>query len=131
MKDAYIELAVCGLHMRGYQLNHQLTELNAVYDRKDKTLPFYRMKVIPGDIEKPFLMYHEKGFPIAVEVWRIPAGNLGSFLAGIPIPLGLGKISLQSGDVIGFVGQAGYGEDYKDISVYEGWETYISRQRDE
>ena len=127
MKDEYIEIAVCGLHMRGLELNHQLTDLGAYFVREDKTDPCYRMKVIPQEVQKPFLMYSQDGFSLAVEVWKIPESKLGLFLAGIPAPLGLGKIRLESGEVIGFTGQAGYGNDYADISEYGGWSNYLNR----
>lgn len=128
--EEYIEIAVCGLHMRGLSLNYQLTTLDAEFEREDKTTPSYRMKVIPGENEKPFLMYDEKGFSLLVEVWRIPVSKLGNFLAGIPAPLGLGKIMLASGEVIGFVGQAGFGKEFLDISEYGGWTNYINAKKD-
>lgn len=128
--EEYIEIAVCGLHMRGLSLNYQLTDLHAEFDREENTSPTYRMRVIPGAMEKPFLMYDEKGFSLLVEVWRIPVSKLGNFLAGIPAPLGLGRIKLTSKEVIGFVGQAGFGNNYVDISEYGGWAKYINAKKD-
>lgn len=128
--EEYVELAVCGLHMRGYSLNYQLLELGAGFVRDDKTKDCYRIKVHYDNIEKPFLMYSEHGKEIQVEVWRIPVDKLGRFMAGIPSPLSLGKIKLTKDEVIGFIGQAGYGDDYKDITSYGGWAGYISSRKE-
>ena len=88
------------------------------------------MKLLPGDVEKPFLMYSDNGKELTVEVWSIPVANLGVFLTGIPSPLGLGKIKLVSKEIIGFVGQAGYGDGYKDISSYGGWSGYVLSKKE-
>ncbi len=39
----------------------------------------------------------QHGAAIAVEVWELPSSQVGSFLAGIPAPLGLGKVELEDG----------------------------------
>lgn len=124
MADKYMELAVCGLHMRGMELEHQLLDLGGRFKACCKTGPHYRMKVVPGKPEKPFLTYCLDGSSLEVEVWELPVENMGVFLAGVPSPLALGKVRLESGEVVGFVGQAGYGDDYKDISEYGGWANY-------
>lgn len=123
-----VSLAVCGLHMRGLALNHQLTDLGASYQESIFTAPGYRMKLIEGTIEKPFLSACEDGYSFEVEIWKIPVSRLGEFLIGIPAPLALGKIRLSDGrEVTGFIGQAGYEQKLKDISEYGGWKNYTGQ----
>ncbi|MFS9669558.1 allophanate hydrolase, partial [Klebsiella pneumoniae] len=43
------------------------------------------------------LRVSEGGTAIEVEVWELPSRELGSFLTGIPAPLGLGKVQLADG----------------------------------
>jgi allophanate hydrolase len=69
----------------------------------------------------------EGGEGIEVEVWSIPAERFGSFVAGIPSPLGIGKVLLADGrQVPGFVceplGLAGA----QDITAFKGWRAYLA-----
>ena len=75
-EEEIVELAVCGLHMRGFALEHQLTGLGAVYDRTDHTAPVYRMVRTATEPEKPMLVCTQNGTELEVEVWRI--GRAGS-----------------------------------------------------
>lgn len=125
-EEEIVELAVCGLHMRGFALEHQLTGLGAVYDRTDHTAPVYRMVRTATETEKPMLVCAQNGTELEVEIWRIALSRIGSFLQMIPAPLGLGKMCLQDGqEVISFVGQAGAEEGLADISGYGGWRYYV------
>ena len=52
--------------------------------------------------------------------------HLGSFAAGIPAPLGIGKVELETGAVVcGFIceGYAAFGAT--DITGFGGWRAYI------
>jgi len=50
----------------------------------------------------------DKGSVIDVEVWRLPVAEYGSFVAGIPSPLGIGQVELDDGRVgQGFLCRAG------------------------
>ena len=54
----------------------------------------------------------ENGALIEVEVWEMAAREFGSFVAGIPAPLGIGTITLANGEPVqGFVC-----EQYADLS---------------
>jgi allophanate hydrolase len=68
----------------------------------------------------------EGGVAIAVEVWELPSSELGSFLTGIPAPLGLGKVQLADGRwESGFICEA-YGlEGAVNISHLGGWRAYL------
>lgn len=124
------EIAVCGLHMRGFGLEHQLTELCAIYDRTARTGAQYRMVKTNTEPAKPMLVCcAENGTALEVEVWKISVEQIGRFLQQIPAPLGLGKICLEDGSqVIGFVGQAGAEKGLHDISSFGGWRYYCDAE---
>ena len=47
---------------------------------------------------------NKQGAAIEVEVWELPVREFGSFVAGIPAPLGIGTIILADGAAVqGFV----------------------------
>jgi allophanate hydrolase len=67
------------------------------------------------------------GAAIEVEVWNLPQSQLGSFLALIPSPLGLGQITLASGEAVhGFLCEAAALEGAADISHHGGWRAYLA-----
>jgi len=69
------------------------------------------------------------GAPIEVEVWAIPTEHLGSFVAGIPAPLGIGKLELADGTrVPGFICEGLGVEGATDITHYGGWRAYLQRE---
>jgi allophanate hydrolase len=63
-----------------------------------------------------------------VEVWSLPTRELGSFVAAIPAPLGIGKVELADGRwESGFICDS-YGlEGATDISEFGGWRAWIQR----
>lgn len=117
-----IELAVCGLHMRGLALEHQLLELGAEFVEEAETAPYYKLIKLPTEPAKPGLIKTtENGKKIQVEVWNIPKSNLGEFLGKISAPLGLGRIQLEKKEVLGFICE-GYMEYIgEDISELGSW----------
>lgn len=121
-KDDMVELAVCGLHMRGFELEHQLLELGAEFEEETETAPYYKLIKLPTEPAKPGLIKTtDSGKKIQVEVWRIPKGSLGEFLEKIPSPLGLGRIQLEKKEVLGFLCE-GYMEHLgEDISELGSW----------
>ena len=63
---------------------------------------------------------------IELEVWAMPLAAVGSFLALIQSPLGLGSIELADGrQVHGFVCEAHALEGARDISSFGGWRAYL------
>ena len=104
-----LPIAVVGAHMTGMPLNGQLLERDARLSASTTTAPHYRLYALPGTTPpKPGLVRtRHGGFPIALEVWDIPQENVGSFLAAIPAPLGIGQIELADGSwVHGFLCEA-------------------------
>ena len=125
-----LRLAVCGAHMAGLPLNHQLTDRDAVFVKKAQTSDAYRFYALAGGPPaRPGLVRGAagSGAPIALELWDVPLAHVGSFLGGIPAPLGLGTIVLEDGSQVqGFMCEAIATADAKDITEMGDWRRYIA-----
>jgi allophanate hydrolase len=126
-----IAVAVCGAHLAGLPLNHQLLKLGAVLRERTHTATQYRFYALPGGPpHRPGLVrVAQQGVAIEVEVWSLPAAAFGSFVAQIPAPLTIGKVRLaDDSQVCGFLceGQAVHGA--LDISAHGGWRAYLASQ---
>ncbi len=127
-----IPVAVCGAHMQGLPLNPQLIERGAVLLEKTATAPEYRLYSLPGGPpHRPGLVAVDRdGAAIEVEVWLVPAGEFGSFVAAIPSPLGIGKLRLADGrQVSGFLCEARAVQGALDITSSGGWRAFLAGQR--
>jgi allophanate hydrolase len=126
-----IEIAVCGAHMSGLPLNHELTERGGRFLRATKTAPIYRLFALQGGPpHRPGMVRTGAGdgSAIAVEVWALPRAQVGGFLAGIPSPLGLGTVQLGDGTApIGFVCEAIGTLDAEDVTALGSWRAFLAR----
>ena len=123
-----IPVAVCGAHLEGLPLNHQLTSRGATLLQRTRTAPVYRFYALPGGPPfRPGMMrVASAGAAIDVEVWSVPAEHFGSFVAGIPAPLGIGKVELENGErVPGFICEPHGIEGAKDITALASWRAYL------
>ncbi|MGF7035458.1 allophanate hydrolase [Paenibacillus mucilaginosus] len=116
-------VAVCGLHMRGFPLEKQMLECGAVFIREALSAPKYQLVKLPTLPAKPGMIKRPAGgAAIQLEVWEMPLVSFGSFTAGIPAPLGIGKLELEDGtEVPGFVCEAYAAADAEDITASGGW----------
>lgn len=123
-----IRVVVCGAHLRGLALNHQLLDRGGVWVRTTQTAPAYRLYALPdGPPFRPALVRDASGRCIEVEVWEMPSTELGSFLNGIGAPLGLGKVELADGTVENaFICEHGALAGAKDITEFRGWRGYLA-----
>lgn len=124
-----IDIAVCGAHLTGFPLNHQLTERGGYLVKNCKTSTDYRFYALAGG--PPFrpglIRVAEDGAAIEVEVWRIPVSTVGSFLQGIGQPLGLGKVELDDGSwVTSFICEGYAISNARDITSFSSWRKYIA-----
>jgi allophanate hydrolase len=124
-----IDVAVVGAHLSGQPLNPQLTSLGAVLRRQGRTAPVYRFYALPGTPARPGLVrVAEGGAAIDCEVWSVPAARFGAFVAGIPAPLGIGKVTLENGTVVcGFICEPLGTSGAEDITRFGGWRNYLNR----
>lgn len=124
-----IEVAVCGAHMSGLPLNHQLTSRGARLLRAVQSAPEYRFYALAGGpVQRPgMIRVSQGGAAIAVEVWEMDAKEFGSFVQGIPAPLGIGKVKLADGRVVsGFICEALGIEGGKDITELGSWRAWLN-----
>jgi len=128
LRAGELALAVVGAHLTGQPLNHQLAERGARLLRTCRTSPAYRLYALAGTTPpKPGLVRTGDGAPIEVEVWAMPAPGVGSFLAGIAAPLGIGTIELEDGSLVhGFVCEAHASAGARDITDCGGWRAYLA-----
>jgi allophanate hydrolase len=126
-----IAIAVCGAHLEGLALNHELRECGAVLSQRTRTAACYRLYALPGGPpERPGLVrVQEQGASIEVEVWLLPQSAVGSFIARIPSPLAIGKVRLIDGsDVCGFTCEAYAANGARDITRFGGWRAYLGSE---
>jgi len=125
-----IAVAVCGAHLQGQPLNWQLTERGGYLLEKTTSAPNYKLYALAGG--PPFrpgmvIAPAGEGQAIEVEVWSLPASEFGSFVAGIPAPLGIGKVALaDSSQVSGFICEASGLAGAEDISHLGAWRAYLA-----
>jgi allophanate hydrolase len=127
-----IRVAVCGAHLSGLPLNTQLISRNARLIISTTTSSDYKLYALPGQPPKrPGLVRVERngrGAAIKVEVWELPTREFGSFVAGIPAPLGIGTITLADGKAVqGFLCEHYAVADAEDISRFGGWRDYLQQ----
>ncbi|WP_461480527.1 allophanate hydrolase [Porticoccus sp.] len=129
MDNRSIDVLVCGAHLEGLPLNWQLTERGALLKSRTRTKPCYRMYALAGGPPfRPGLVVDESdGAAIEVEIWSVPVAEFGSFVAGIPAPLGIGKVMVEDGsDVTGFICEPRGVEGATDITHLGGWRAYLA-----
>jgi allophanate hydrolase len=125
-----VQVAVCGAHLSGLPLNWQLTQRGATLVRSVRSAPLYKFYALPGG--PPFrpgmVRVTEGGGAIELEVWELPAREFGSFVAGIPAPLGIGTVLLEDGtSVQGFVCESHAVAQAEDITALGGWRAHLAR----
>jgi allophanate hydrolase len=128
LRDGLMSIAVCGAHMEGLPLNHQLLERGGRLVKQAKTAARYRLFALPGAPARPGLIRDSTGGgSIEIEIWTLRSADLGSFVEGIPAPLGLGKVELQGGETVtGFVCESHGTDGAVDITAHGGWRAYLA-----
>ena len=123
-----IPVIVCGAHLQGLPLNWQLTERGATLQKKTKSAKAYRMFVIEGQLERPGMVRDDQaGSVIDIEIWRVPKSEFGSFVAGIPQPLGIGKVETEDGRWLpGFICEGYAVEGTREVTSLGGWRQYLT-----
>jgi allophanate hydrolase len=130
-----VRLAVVGAHLAGMPLHGQLVERGCRLVARTTTAPHYRLFALPGTVPpKPGLARVadggvSPGVAIELEVYDMPADAVGSFLALIPPPLGLGSVQTADGQwVKGFICEGEALAAATDISIYGGWRAYLAQR---
>lgn len=128
LRDDEIEMVVCGAHMSGLPLNHELTSRGARLIEQTLTAPHYGFYALSGGPPfRPGLLRGGQGRAIEVEVWSMPKSAVGDFIAGIPSPLTIGQVELDDGRFAhGFLVEASGIAGAEDISDHGGWRAFIA-----
>jgi allophanate hydrolase len=129
LASGQVRVAVCGAHLSGLPLNGQLTSRGARLVAAVKSAPEYKFYALPGGPpHRPGMVrVAEGGGAIEMEIWELPARDYGSFVAGIPAPLGIGMVRLaDGGQVQGFVCEAAAAAGAEDITTLGGWRAYLA-----
>ena len=128
--DGSIALVVVGAHLTGMALNHQLTDAKAVLLKRCRTAGDYRLFALPGTKPPKPGLIREPGFAgkgLEVEVWSLPTAAFAAFVAAIPAPLGIGKVTLDDGSqACGFLCEAHALQGARDITQMGGWRAYVA-----
>lgn len=124
-----LPVVVCGAHLDGLALNHQLRQRGGTLRETTRSAPHYRLFALADGKRPGMVRDREQGAAIGVEVWDLPHAEVGSFLAGIPAPLGLGKVELEDGRwLTGFICEE-YGlQGAEDITAFGGWRAWLTHQ---
>jgi allophanate hydrolase len=126
-----VEVAVVGAHLTGQPLNKELTSRRARLVRTTRTAPGYRFYALRNTTPPKPGLVREPGFQgpgIEVEVWSVPASEFGSFVAGIPAPLGIGNAQLEDGsEVKCFICEPYAVEGSEEITKFGGWRKHLAR----
>ncbi len=127
----WMRLAVCGAHMEGLPLNHQLTSRGARLLLKAATSPDYRLYRVPGSGPVPdrpgLVRVSENGAAIDLEVWELPEETVGSFVDAVPGPLGFGRVELENGvKVCGFICEPAGVKAENELTQYGGWRAWLA-----
>ncbi|WP_307798178.1 allophanate hydrolase [Actinoplanes flavus] len=123
-------VGVVGLHLSGEPRNGELRERGGTLQSVTRTAPCYRMYELPSGAPG-LVRVTDGGAAIEIELWRLPAAQVGGFLAGIPAPLSLGRLVLEDGaEVTGFLCEAYAVRGARDITASGGWRNHRSKGSD-
>lgn len=128
-EEERIPIVVAGAHLSGMALNHELTAQGGHFEETTRTAPDYRLFALETVPAKPGLV-HAPGFAgagIAVERWSMTPAGFGRFVAGVPGPMTIGKVTLADGRRFpGFLCEPAALEGARDITGYGGWRDYLA-----
>jgi allophanate hydrolase len=130
--DGYMPIAVVGAHLTGQPLNWQLTERRGILIASTRTRKDYRLYALPNTAPPKPGLVHEPGYNgngIEVEVWALPSETVGSFLKLIPIPLAIGNLYLEDGQIVkGFLCEHYATQGAREITALGGWRKFLDLQ---
>lgn len=124
----WLPIIVVGAHLTGMPLNPELTSVGGIRLGEVRTAPDYRFYALAGTIPPKPGLVREPGFAgpgILAEEWALPPAAFGAFVARIPAPLGVGKLTLSDGrQVTGFLCESHALDGATEITSFGGWRAY-------
>ncbi len=128
--EQMMHVAVCGAHMTGLPLNPQLTALGASFLEATTTSANYKLFKLNGftPARPGLIRVLSGGTEIALEIWALPIQHYGTFVSGVPAPLGFGTLTLADGRTVnGFLCEHYATLDATDISHLQSWREYLKQ----
>ena len=123
-----LPLVVCGAHMAGQPLNHDLVNRGGYLRTAIRTAPHYRFYALPDGKRPALVRSSSDGAAIEAEVWMLPEAEIGGLLRTVAPPLALGSVELADGTwANGFVAEATATQGATDITAHGGWRDYRAR----
>jgi allophanate hydrolase len=114
-------------------LNAELKSFGARLLETTTTAADYRLFLLSGTSpSKPGLLRvgTGSGTAIEIEVWAMPAGNFGRFIATVPPPLSIGTLHMADGRAVrGFLVEAEATRGARDISTFGGWRAFMDKAK--
>lgn len=130
--ESPLPIVVVGAHLTGLPLNTELTSSGGQLLKRCRTAPDYRLFALPNTAPPKPGMVREPGFDgpgLEVEVWSLPSDAFGRFVARIPAPLGIGKISLDDGTAVsGFLCESHAVAEAEEITRFGGWRAFLAER---
>lgn len=130
--EGWITLAVVGAHLTGMPLNRELTGPGGIFLEETRTAPDYRLYTLAGTVPPKPGMVAAPGFAgpgLIVELWALPPAAFGAFVAAIPAPLGIGKVTLADGRAVsGFLCEGHALAGAEEITAFGGWRAFRAAQ---
>ncbi|MBU2829198.1 allophanate hydrolase [Acidithiobacillus ferriphilus] len=121
-----VRVAVVGAHLSGLPLNHQITSRGGRLISDTSTASCYRLYALTDGKRPGLIRVAHGGKAIGCEVWEMSAAAFGSFVNGIPAPLGIGTVELFDGShVNGFICEGVGIANAVDITDFKGWRAYL------
>lgn len=125
-----VPIMVVGAHLTGMPLNRELTGPGGRLVKQCRTAGDYRLFALPNTTPPKPGLVREPGFAgdgLAVELWELPPAAFAEFVARIPAPLGIGKVTLDDGSsVSGFLCEAHALGGAEEITHHGGWRAFIA-----
>lgn len=143
-----LRLAVFGAHLRGQPLNAHLVAAGGTFVADVRTAAEYRLYALATDPPKPGLVRvgpgagvcaapesaasaaeatpASKGASIDGELWSLPAAGFATFVASLPQPMTIGRVSLSDGgSAPGFLCEPSAVAGATDITSCGGWRAHL------
>jgi allophanate hydrolase len=122
-----VDLLVVGAHLTGQPLNGQLVSAGGSFAGAVTTAPSYRLFALETTPPKPgMLRVSSGGASVTGEVWTLPAAGFARFVAALPAPMTIGRVTLSDGrDVAGFLCEPIATENAADITRHGGWREWL------
>jgi len=130
-RSGWVRFAVCGAHLKGFPLNHQITDRGGRFVKETRSASNYQFIALNTSVPKPGMIYQkEGGAAIELEIWEMPVEQFGSFVSMIPSPLGMGTVQLENGEsTLGFICESEAAGEAEDITAYGSWRTYMADRK--